>query len=257
MLDWFFCFIDSFGKHEAGITVLSTVVLAIFTIALVRVTKRLWIETRDAGETAKVSAWAAARSAEIAQVALVQTNRAFVFAFSIRAYPEASTDIPGEHNWRFRPILRNSGKTNTRGLVMKVDCFITGKQITDADDLALDHIPIGVGFFGPEVILEGGLAPSNEKGHERPAITPRELVDARDGKRFLYMVGWIRYCDTYSEDIHQTGYCWAIAVQGDPFSYDPLAIGVPPTPGTLSFSTIHQRPGNYANTEPAKKEKED
>lgn len=104
--------------------------------------------------------------------------------------------------------------------------------------------PIGVGHFGPKVTSQGGVAPALPQS----AVTPQDLLDAQQLRKFIYVWGWVRYYDVFSRrEEHITRYCWQIVVIGNPFAFTPGQ--TPGQAGSLTFSYLLNIEGNCADDE--------
>ncbi len=152
--------------------------------------------------------------------------------------PDAAT---GKYNWRLRPILRNTGNTPTRQMSMFVECEIRNTPLPQGYAFAYQDQNVAGGTISPKFDLTGGLAPRSPGA----PITPQDLLDAQNGRKFIYLWGFVRYRDVFPRSrIHTTRYCYMITTTGDPLTFIPNTPGQPPTPGTLAFQTIHHSEGN-------------
>jgi hypothetical protein len=106
----------------------------------------------------------------------------------------------------------------------------------------LESDNFGKGIIGPKETLTGGIAPQGA------AITPQDIVDAKTFRKFIYLIGWVKYFDVFpNTPEHITHFCWLISVTGDPQTFVPNTSGQPPTPGTLNFQYLQHTEGNYAS----------
>jgi hypothetical protein len=207
-----------------NISALATVVIAAFTITL-------WVAT--------------SRQAELTREALIANKRAFVYATNIfQAFDQDKTT--GLYNWRFRPILRNSGDTPTKDMTMFVTCEVRNSEIPIGYPFTHNLQQVARGTIAPRIDLHGGVAPLPPAA----AITPQDIIDAQAGRKFIYVWGWIKYSDVFPKTPqHITRYCWRVDPIGDPLTFVPNTVGQPPTPGTLSFNTIQHSEGNCIDEE--------
>jgi hypothetical protein len=212
-------FID---KNDTIILALATVAIAMFTIVLVLVTNR---------------------QARLTKEALIADKRSFVFAESIQ--PIWELDKPsGQYYWRFRPFWRNSGDTPTKRLTLYVDCELRNSLLPVGFNFNQTRIPPGTGMLGPKAGNLGGLAPHMPG----VAITPQDILDIQNGRKFLYLWGWARYFDVFPETPqHITRFCWQMLSVGDPAAYTPHQI--PSLPGSLIFPYVYHTEGNCADEE--------
>lgn len=209
--------------HGVGITALASIAIAAFT-------GTLWFATRTQARWTKE--------------ALFVDKRAFVFASSI--YPSWELDqISGSYNWRFRPIWQNSGETATKGMTLYVDCEIRNTPLPVGFDFKRTIMPPGTGMLGPKSSNMGGAAPHFGI---TSAITPQDLSDVQNSRKFLYLWGWAKYFDRFpGTPEHITRFCWQIVLTGDPFGFVPNQN--PTLAGSLNFSYIIHSEGNCADDE--------
>jgi hypothetical protein len=209
-------FIDD---NNGGITALAALVIAAFTATL-------WLAT--------------SRQAELTKEAFIADRRAFIFATGFNsAWKEDKTT--GLYNWRFRPVLRNSGETPTKRMQMYVACEVRNAVLPPGYVFTPQAYNIAKGMMPPKFELQGGLSPQ----FPGAAITPQDIVDSQAGRKFIYNWGWIKYTDVFPKTPqHTTRYCWLILPTGDPMKFVPNTPGQPPTPGTIAFHNIHHGEGN-------------
>lgn len=212
---------DFFNKYGAAITVLATLVIAIFTIVL-----------------ALCTTW----QARLTREAMLVDKRAFVFAVGLDPLHEPDEGT-GLYNWRFRPLLRNSGDTPTKNMT-----FHTGYALRDTPlppefnfDYATDKI--GKGMLPPKFNISGSQAPDLPN----LAITPLDLSEIQAGRKYLYFWGWVRYHDVFPDTPqHITRFCWLIVCGGNPIAFEPDG-------PDLTFGIVHHEEGNCADEECAHK----
>jgi hypothetical protein len=223
-LDFAGAIVSFANSNSAGITAVATVVIAAFTITL-------WVAT--------------SRQAELTREALIANKRAFVYAVNIfQAFDHDKTT--GLYNWRFRPVLRNSGDTPTKNMTMFVTCEVRNSLIPIGYPFTHNLQQVAHGTIAPKIDLYGGIAPLPPAA----AITPQDIIDAQAERKFIYVWGWVKYHDVFPKTPqHITRYCWLIDPIGDPLTFVPNTVGQPPTLGTLAFTTIHHTEGNCIDEE--------
>jgi hypothetical protein len=210
-------FINTNGN---GITALATVVIAAFTATL-------WVTS--------------SRQAELTKEALIANRRAFITPVNFLQIWELDS-ASGLYNWRLRPQWRNTGETPTKDMVLHVQCEIRNAQLPQGYNFTYQEADIAHGIIGPKVDMHGGLAPRGA------AITPQDILDAQNVRKFIYLWGWVKYFDVFPDTPrHTTHFCWLIYAIGDPGTFVPNTPGQPPTPGTLSFTYLQHTEGNYSD----------
>ena len=160
--------------NSGGITALATLVIAAFTATL-------WLATN--------------RQAELTKEAFIADKRAFIFATGFsQAWEEDKAT--GLYNWRFRPVLRNSGATPTKSMQMYVACEVRNTVLPPGYAFTPEEHNIASATMPPNFELQGGLAPR----FPGAAITPQDIIDSQAGKKFIYIWGWIKYRDVFPKD---------------------------------------------------------
>jgi hypothetical protein len=102
-------------------------------------------------------------------------------------------------------------------------------------------VPPGRGFIAPHATNLSGAVPLRPSA----ALTPHDLTEIRDGTKFFYVWGWLRYFDAFPATPERiTRFCWQILVTGDPAAFSPGQSVV-----TLSFAYVQQAFGNCADEE--------
>jgi hypothetical protein len=217
--DYIYCSGNFITEHSNGITAFATLIVAAFTVTL-------WASTN--------------RQALLTKEALIANNRAFVFAPNYSTFWERDPQT-SHYNWRLRPMLRNNGNTPTLNMTMFVECEIRNTPLPANYQFAADALNTASCMIPPHVDLSGGLVPRMPGA----AITPQDIIDAQNGRKFIYLWGIVRYSDVFpGTRPHITRYCYMITVTGDPIKFVPNTPGQPPTPGTLAFNLIHHSEGN-------------
>lgn len=213
------CSGDFVNRNGTGISALATIVIAAFTITL-------WIASRE--------------QARLTREALIAANRAFMFPTGLKQVFEMDI-ATGLYNWRLRPEWRNSGETPTKNLTTYVECEIRNSLLPANYGFIHDTDPAS-GIIGPNQTIWGGNAPRGA------AITPQDILETQVYRKFIYLWGWAKYRDVFpATSQHTTRFCWLILVTGDPMKFDPIVVGQPPTPGTVSFQYLQHTEGNSAD----------
>jgi hypothetical protein len=209
---------------------LLTYLLVTLTSALAAYTYRLW--------------GAAVEQASLTQQMFILEKRAFVHAVTLIPYPEIDS-LGLNYNWRFRPLLRNAGETNANHVSMCLECVVRNTPLPYNYDFSNLSSPIGSGFFGPKMDLEGGSAPPTGVA----AVTPADIEAAQGGEKFIYLIGWINYFDIFTPDLrHETHYCWQVIPVGNAFKFSAAdADGTAGRPVPIKFNSLHHEYGNYIN----------
>jgi hypothetical protein len=214
---------ESLNYYGVAISAVSTFVIAIFT-------GTLWVATT--------------RQGELTEQTLVISRRSFVFPKNISPRWEI-VGIPQNtaYNWRFVPIWENSGDTPTKDIIYYVDSEFINVPIPSGFNFNKLRYTPGTGLLAPKTQAPAGIAP-----HPTLApLSPQDVKDIIDRKKFLYIWGWVSYYDVFpGSKEHITRFCWQIAPVGDPFSY------IPAKPGqseSLRFDIILNKEGNCADDE--------
>jgi hypothetical protein len=200
-----------------AITAVATACIAAFTFTLWKTSERQAILTRDA---------------------LVADKRAFIFPSGLQHYWERDGV---SYNWRFRPIWVNGGGTQSRRTRIYVDSELRNSRLPVGFDFTRTAYRPGNGLMYPKQTSFGGITPQ----YDRAAITPIDISDVQQGRKWLYVWGWVAYYDIFQDTIeHITRFCWSVIPIGDPFIYDPTA-----QRESIRFDTIHHDEGNSADEE--------
>jgi hypothetical protein len=216
------CTGEFLDESEGTVTAIATIVIAAFTCTL-------WIAT--------------SQQAQLTREAFIADKRAFVFASGVQAIYEPDVGT-GHFNWRVMPIWLNSGDTSTRNLQLYSDCFLSNAPIPANFDFNYTD-PIqgpGTGMLGPKVSSAAGQSPHIP---HQPALTPQDILDIQNGRKFFYLWGWARYSDGMPGTPPRISrYCWRISAAGNPLVFNPLV-----DPNGVRFINIHERRGNCADEE--------
>jgi len=237
------------AKADA-LTALATgllVVVGLFQLWLfyvqLRYIRQSLADTKAAADAAMVSADAAKKSADVAEVAMVAGERAFVFATDLFCVWDP-LPVGGPYNWRFRPVFRNSGDTPVKQLRICVESTLRTSPLPPGFNFNQNPPVVGTGILGPNSSLTGVVAPRPPA----PAITPQDIVDIKNGQKYLYLWGWAKYYDVFTgTPEHITHFCWQITPVGDPFTHQPtqlLGQG-----SNLGFPYVQHVEGNCADEE--------
>jgi hypothetical protein len=126
-------------------------------------------------------------------------------------------------------------------MTMHSACLLVPSPIAPGFNFDYETTEVGTALLAPKVKMAGGLAPN----FPSLAITPQDIVDAQNGRKFLYFWGWARYFDVFpGTPEHITRFCWQLVPAGDPFKYEPSS-----NPQNLQFSYIFHVEGNCADDE--------
>jgi hypothetical protein len=212
----------SFVKtYESAIGAVATILIAAFTATL-------WVAT--------------SRQAELTREAFVADKRAFVFARGVTAFYEANS-ATSHFDWRAAPVWENSGDTPTRGLQIYTGSFFSNERMPENFDLRYvdPKFPAGTGMLGPKTTSPGGQAPRLGS----PGLTPQDIMEIQNGRKFFYLYGWARYRDTLpGTPEHITRFCWQIFFSGNPLAFNPIV-----DPNGVRIFNLYMPHGNCADEE--------
>jgi hypothetical protein len=218
------CTIRLVDRHNGFFAALGALAIAIFT-------GTLW-------QTSNQQAFLTREALIVNKEALIVSKRALVFAKDIRSLWEIDK-TSGEYVWRFRPIWENTGDTPTSKLRFYSDCELRNSALPPGFDFTRKKYRSGVGLIPPRTITLGGVAPPIPFA----AISPQDILDVRQGSKFLYIWGWASCFDTFPDTKeHITRFCWMIHTVGDPRKY--VEAQSQTEAGALRFETIHHSEGN-------------
>ncbi len=225
------------------VNVVSTAVIAAFTIVLALRTGGLFKETAGLRDTAnkqredmirsiaeatraatamedvathmeetaratREAARAAQDQVAIIRTSTVTTERAYVFCERIEAIWTVKYGTEEVTKWAFTPIWRNSGKTPTQYGVSCVNKW----HAVNAGDLPIDFTYPN---YGPKQRISIG---PNAITHASPfELAPEDLQLIRDNKARLYVWGWIEYNDIFDgTERHRSEFCFEVVVTANP-----------------------------------------
>jgi hypothetical protein len=98
-------------------------------------------------------------------------------------------------------------------MTMHTECVVMQTALPPGYNFAYQTTEIGNGVINPGTTSMGGMAPRSP----RPGITPADILDAQQGKKLIYIWGWIRYFDIFpNTKEHITRFCWIITPIGNP-----------------------------------------
>ncbi|HEY5213809.1 MAG TPA: hypothetical protein VIJ38_12400 [Acidobacteriaceae bacterium] len=172
---------------------------------------------------AKISADAARSAAETARDALIQVQRAFVFATHLDGVriqdPKNPTQIS---SLDFSITWENSGTTPTRDMKSHLNWLIRNTPLPD--DFTYPD-------FGDEQPSPIALGPKTV-GHTTPISIPAaDISKIMNHQELFYIWGWARYRDIFPKTKpHITRFCTEITgFQGNPLLSDPGSLSTPMT----------------------------
>lgn len=165
-----------------------------------------------------------ARTTSNAELAMITSQRAYLFAEGFKALAETPAGQVGNH-WRFRPWWRNSGDTPPKDLVVYTQCVVTDRPLADDYAFTFDTKDSGTGVISAKGSSMGGQAPKQVSGEPNSAISPGEISQVQSGEKLIYLWGWASYNDVFpGTRRHLTHFCWSCVPYGDPMNSDINAI---------------------------------
>jgi hypothetical protein len=207
-------------NHNGLATAMATVVIAAFTIILVRINNRQ-VEAQTA------------------------VSRAFVFVEEFETtfsnvWPTPSSR-PDICNLMILPRWKNSGDTPTRNLTIRVNCRLVAADLPDTFDYSYDREP-----------LKALIGPKANEWNEPFFIEDADASAAASGSgRHLYVWGRADYQDVFSvEKWRYTLFCYRIRfhqvdneIKGQFTAYGPHNISDMDNPSGLKFSIVEKGKG--------------
>jgi hypothetical protein len=174
--------IGGWSVHDPNSTIaIFTIVLALVGIGQVCVARLQWITYK-------------------AQTDIFKTqNRAFVFLEKLEWEPMAITDNR-ESEWRAIAIVKNSGNTPARDLLMEIQKIGITDSLLDVFSFAPNYKTAKKIFIGPQtsVRIDG----------PRFSIRDIERSNSAEEKRHFLIWGWLEYDDVFpSTERHRTEFC--------------------------------------------------
>jgi hypothetical protein len=159
------------------------------------------------------------KSADIAEAALVQLNRAFISPKGLTCLSHRNEDIKGAEKYWYSivPIWENSGNTPTRDMTIYVNSYFESTPMPSdfrfPPFISSEKIPI---FAGPKATFGGSWVTK----------TGDELAKVKAGTKYFYIWGEARYRDIFATiPDHITRFAYQITVLGNPAD--------PPGPGNV------------------------
>ena len=158
----------------------------------------------------------AEKTSKNAELAMISSQRAYLFAEGYQALYETVKGHSG-HHWRFRPTWRNSGDTPPKDTVIYTECLVTDTPLPNDYKFTFDEKDVGTGVISAKGSTLGGQAPRQINGGPNTAISPSTMRLVQKGTKFIYLWGWASYNDVFpNTPRHLTHFCWAIIPVGDP-----------------------------------------
>jgi hypothetical protein len=146
---------------------------------------------------------------------------AFVFVEDMRPYfeinqgtaqPIVASTPRNVDGWAFRPTWRNSGETQTYNMRTHVDCEMRDRALPTGFKFTENYTATIRMVLGPKSTRIGGSPRT---------FTVAEMNEVKDGTRFLYLWGWVRYETVFDPKATRiTRYCCQVLVVGDPSTSD-------------------------------------
>jgi hypothetical protein len=211
--------------HNGAVTAVFTVVLAISTIGLWVATRKLWdagerqlklatdtsaaqsLDMKESIAAGKIAAEAASKSADLAEQALIVSQRAIVSVKTPRGEPLRNVQTKRLIGWRFWIEWINTGNTQTENII----CGSYGNYYDE--ELPIDA-PFEVGhlddqaIIAPHAVIEGAPWDLNDS-------MIQEIVNQT---KFCYMWGHAEYDDVFAPKTprHVVEYFYRVVFDGDP-----------------------------------------
>jgi len=128
--------------------------------------------------------------------------------------------------WQFRPLWRNSGETQTRGMTTHVDYEYRDRELPVGFKFKDNYPYTAKMLLGPKNAAIGGSAKT---------FTVDEMRQVQAGTKFLYLWGWIKYEDIFQRGReHLTRYCVQVTVVTDPSKSNAAFLYPVPNEGNCS-----------------------
>jgi hypothetical protein len=194
----------------------ATIALAIFTAALVVSTILLWRATL--------------KTARIAERALIDTERPFVFPHEMRAPFVIHARTKAIVKWNFSIVWKNSGAVPAMSVYTYFGMHISSILLPDDFVFTEENDTRFVkSVIGPDTLTESGPIPIRAENLEQIIREPQ----------YLYFWGWAEYDDALpSTPRYRTEFCRQVIIHGDPANAP-----------TISFSFITHPSHNGADGE--------
>lgn len=198
--------VDWIEAHEGILTALATIVIAVFTWALARSTKRLWKETKEASTIAKKSADAALKTAQNMEAA----ERAYV---KMSHYPPGLVPVAASPLYDVRLRIKNFGQTPAT----ITSVVLTHRIVSHADPLpTIPEYTLGIGHVTRRVFL---VRDDEFSTYQTFTILSPEfgLIENRTSDLCIY--GYVDYIDQFGSR-HRAGYARRYDPRGDVLTGD-------------------------------------
>ena len=76
---------------------------------------------------------------------------------------------------------------------MHVQCALMNAALPTGFDFNYHTTVIGTALIPPKITVMGGIAPTMPGA----PISPQDILDIQQGRKFLYLWGWARYFDVF------------------------------------------------------------
>ena len=194
-MDYFIQAAEFFDTHNGAFTALFTIGLAISTILL-------WRATRNA-------ALGSERAANIAEQALTQLERPFVFVKDIDLFTERTSDTPGTYGgsnpgaitaYIISVVLENGGQSPAIRMTYNFNCgHVTAHNIETFE-------------FPDQKLLERGvLGPKGMLQTKAQTISAASMSEVVAGVDRWFIWGWADYDDIFNDTKrHRTEFCFEV-----------------------------------------------
>jgi hypothetical protein len=175
------------------------------------------------------------------QLTTIRTQlRAYVFPTGLVSNWELD-QASQTYNWRFRVNWTNSGDTATQHLRTEVGGEVRNTVLPRGFNFRITNGNDVTGVIPPKAVMQSGVAPPTQA----PMVTAQDISDCQQGRRYVYLYGWMRYRDVFpGSHEHITRFCWLVVSTGDPFTFVP---NDPKHP--LTFSYVTHPEGNCSDDE--------
>lgn len=149
------------------------------------------------------------RQLDIAQESLTKLQRASAFVPNFEWNWHPDTERPGKFWYHFRPIIENSGNTQTEGMLTNI-VFTLRDAVIPPDFGFPPSAESFPAIVPPHGTIKGGTG----------TLTDDELDQVKAGTRFYYIYGTLTYRDIFDgTPTHTTKFCrQVISILGDVMS---------------------------------------
>jgi hypothetical protein len=229
------------ATNERGLTVATWIlafatgllfIAAAFQVGLfwwqLRLIRESLVDTKLAAEAAKEGADATRDSADISRLAMIASDRAYVHHAGI-SWVSHHQLSDGRIFWSIRPQWFNAGNTPARQLTVWVEY-----------ELRPDPLPDEFVFVPPieQKLIAGGIPPQGRIGSAHRNVWGDDLAAVREGTRYFYVWGVVRYRDVFPGTPERiTKFCAVLAqIYGNPL----LSFDAKDNPVELIFNAYHR-----------------